>query len=1016
MSRDHSFPLLLLCFLLSGAAALVYETAWTREFAFVFGTSDLAIATVLAAYMGGLAAGAAIAGKLAPRISRPVLVYGLLELGIAVYALMVPFLIASTRSAYVAFFGGQGAIADAAGGTTTALFYLACSFLILLVPTSMMGATLPLLARHAVHDDEQIGGRIGLLYGVNTAGAVAGLLLAAFLLLPEIGLRATIHVGAGINLLVFLGAWALARSAEPIAADTSQADSRDRAGGVWVLPLILVSGAISFIYEVLWARLLVHIVGSNVHAFATMLGAFLGGIALGSAIASRLATNARRASTGFALVQLGIAGLSLAAFAMVERLPVLIRALEAREISVALANTASCMLTLFPAAVCIGATFPFAVRILARGGQDAGPASARVYSMNTVGSILGSVSAGFFLLPGLGFAGTMAVCVAGNLLLAASAALLSRPRRVVLAALAAVGVVTLLLLPPQPPWQILRSTPKRAWAEGKVAFFGVGRSGTILLTEQSKQYRLWTNGLPESGIMKPGTFHNRFVLTRWLCSLPVLARPEARSMLVVGLGGGSAVEIVPSTIERIDIVELEPEVLEANRSIAEQRWRNPLADSRVHIHLNDARNALLLAEPGFDAIVSQPSHPWAGGAAHLYTQEFFELVRSRLSEDGVFVQWIGLPYVDEDLFLGLLAALDAVFPHVRVYIPPPGGGSVLFLSSAAPLDLETTAARAIEANRADFDLMGIRIPEQIQASLVLDEVGVKALTQGVAPNRDSHNRLQARSDHLGTRSLSRRTDPLIAAYDPLTRINVHDESFFFILRNLPAKRAQRVAESLADPIDRNVGLAIADMMESKREAPRARLAEVLAEAPRNKEARAAMIRLAARAIAEGEDPGAIIAPPLSSAEEAVVSGWRARRVKDSGESLRALDPALAEIPIRHPLATDATRLRIEWRIRSADEQRLVEAARLAEEGLGQWPDIPSLLLRASTTVASGDYAIALDALEQLSLRSSALDPHAPLTAGYIRRARELLREIPRLPELEEARRETERRFGRKRGA
>ena len=215
------------CFFLSGLAALVYETAWTREFAAVFGSSNLAVATVLAAYMGGLAAGAALAARLAPRLRRPVLVYGLLELGIALSALAIPFAIQGSRALYVNLFGGSQGIVGA-GGAPTALFYLVCSFLILLVPTSMMGATLPLLARHAVRSEDEIGRRIGGLYAVNTAGAVGGTLLAAFALIPTLGLRLTIWVAASINALVFLAAWALARSAPPLPPAAGRAAAHTR--------------------------------------------------------------------------------------------------------------------------------------------------------------------------------------------------------------------------------------------------------------------------------------------------------------------------------------------------------------------------------------------------------------------------------------------------------------------------------------------------------------------------------------------------------------------------------------------------------------------------------------------------------------------------------------------------------------------------------------------------------------------------------------------------------------------
>ena len=163
----------------------------------------------------------------------------------------------------------------------------------------------------------------------------------------------------------------------------------------------------------------------------------------------------------------------------------------------------------------------------------------------------------------------------------------------------------------------------------------------------------------------------------------MLARPSARSLLVVGLGGGTALETVPSTVERIDVVEIEPEVVAANRAVGDRRWRDPLADPRLHLHLNDARNALLLTDTRFDAIVSQPSHPWSAGASHLYTREFFELAKSRLAPDGVFTQWIGFGFVDESLFRSLLATLTAVFENVRVYSPPPQGGALFIASDAA---------------------------------------------------------------------------------------------------------------------------------------------------------------------------------------------------------------------------------------------------------------------------------------------------------------------------------------------
>ena len=219
---DHRFLLLLLCFLLSGFSALLYQTAWTREFSFVFGTSEIAVAVVLAGYMGGLALGSVLAARFAPRIRRPVLVYGALELGIALAALAIPLGIQGLTAAYVAIFARDLPMEP---GTAATFFRLAGAFLLMLAPTALMGATLPLLARHAVRHDAEIGPRIGALYATNTMGAIGGTVCAAFLLLPWLGLRQTVYVGALGNGLVFLAAVALSRGASapatPLSTDSS---------------------------------------------------------------------------------------------------------------------------------------------------------------------------------------------------------------------------------------------------------------------------------------------------------------------------------------------------------------------------------------------------------------------------------------------------------------------------------------------------------------------------------------------------------------------------------------------------------------------------------------------------------------------------------------------------------------------------------------------------------------------------------------------------------------------------
>ena len=738
----------------------------------------------------------------------------------------------------------------------------------------MMGATLPLLARHAVREDRQLGRRIGALYAVNTTGAIAGTLLAAFALLPSIGLRATIVAAAGVNAMVFLAAWALAQQAPPPASAAPLPSELETAAGRarWILPLIAVSGFTSFAYEVLWVRLLGHMVGVGVIAFSVMLASFLAGIALGSAIAARLATTRRSAGLGFALAQLGVAALSLLAFAISDRMPDLREALHLRGVS-RLSNVPLCMLTLLPPTLMIGATFPFAVRVLASGSEDAGPASARVYAANTLGSIAGAVGAGFFLIPALGFEGMLGMGVAINLLLAALAALLFEPRRRWLArggchrrdrvgagaAGSALADAALHVAVGEAPG-LGRARLLRCWP---LVHRPGHRSTPRLRTAHQRP--------AGRGDRPPGVWHNRHPLTRWLTALPVLARPEVRTLVVIGLGGGTALEIVPPTIERIDVIELEPEVVAANRALAGLRWRDPLRDPRLHIHLNDARNALLLSEERFDVVVSRSPRTPGPAAPPTSTRRSSSsssraVLRTTVSScsGSVSRTWTSR------CSARCSPRWSAVFPHVQAYNPPPAGSSVLFIASKAPFAMEASVARALAAAPDSFALLGITRPEDVFASLLLDDAGARELAAGAPLNRDRHNRLQSRSMDLGAASL-RITDSLFGPVDPLVRARPGGLDVFYLLRRLDPDRALRVARSLENRLDRAVGEALAGIAEAKRATPRRQLEEALAEQPRHVEARAALLRLSSNSVARGAHPEEILAPPLLE-EERVLRG------------------------------------------------------------------------------------------------------------------------------------------------
>ncbi len=986
MRRDPFIPVLL-CFFLSGFAGLVFETLWTRQFALVFGTSELAVATVLAAYMGGLAVGAAAARRWVLRTTRPILLYGLLELGIGLGALAVPAAIGAAQALSVALFGGQPAPPDASQ-TGLAFFTLASSFAILLVPTAFMGATLPLLTRFAVQREDQIGTRVAVLYAVNTGGAVLGTLTAAFVLLPRLSLWHTTWVGVALNFVVFLLAAATARAAGPSPAAAPQAARRTpRSREGWVLPLVLLAGVSSFTTEVLWTRLLSHILGGTVYAFGTMLASFLTGIALGSAAASRIAHTRARALLAFPVSQLAAGLASLAAFLAVEQLPDVALRLGAGGGGGMLPNVALGALVLLPAALFIGASFPLAVRILARDDVDAGPASARVYAWNTVGAIAGSIGAGFFWIPALGYHGALTGAVVLNLLIAGAATLRAETQRPALLSAAAAVLVALLVVRPSPPWRVLSvsalevaaGTPSRPADPDRVAYFAAGRSSTVMLQVSAEgSYQLLTNGLPEAGVRLEGDPLLETTAS-WLVALPLLARPDARSLLQIGFGAGTGLEGVPASIESIDAIELEEEVIAANRSVSDIRASDPLADPRVRVAVNDARGALALTTRRWDVIVSQPSHPWTAGASHLFTREFFAQARHHLEPGGVFCQWLAPAFMDEALLRSLLATLREVFGHVRVYWLV-RDHTLVFLGSDAPLDVERNAVETLRRHPDAFAHLGVHTPEDVAGYLALDSRGTKALARRAAISTDAHNLFQFRAPLVLRAPLDRQTlVDLIAPHEPLippdpawnvTRLGRR------LIETKQVGRARHLAQRVEDPGQRATleGMLAVKDGDRKRAVPRLR--EALRQAPESRDAWVALTRQ----LPDGEQVR--YAPTARRVdaypELAIVARAWERVAAADWTGLSRLDAPLADVPPGDPLHEDALRLRAWWRVEQGGPQRAEEALLILGVLLPISHYVPDHLLYIRALQASGRTDTALRTLRVLVSRFDSSNRHNAL--------------------------------------
>ncbi|MEM9557593.1 MAG: fused MFS/spermidine synthase [Acidobacteriota bacterium] len=976
-------------FVFSGIGALVYELVWTRQFSLVFGASATAEASVLAAYMGGLGLGAWLMARWIGRVRHPLLVYAGLEVVIAAFALAVAPLLGVARGLYVALY-------PALGDAGTALFYWACTTVILAVPTCCMGATLPLLVKHWVRRADQIGRGVAVLYMANTLGAAVGTVVTAFVLIPHLGLGRTLAVAVALNLGVAAAVavvWATGRlraaivDTAPVPSPADGDPGIDRRA-VWIFPLIGVSGLVGMAYEVFWSRALTPALGGSLFAFATMLAAFLLGISLGSSLSTVVSWSRRACWIGFGCAQAGVAACSLAALWALDSgwAATWIHAAPLSPRSLALVAA-----VLVPGALLLGVSFPLAVRAVASTPAAASRAAGRVYAWNTAGTVLGAIACGFWWLPTLRFDGTAALLVALSLGTASTAWLLAGGRgpRVVAAA-AAVAVVAALWIQPPTPWSLLgRSVLGQSVDVERVAYFGVGRSSTVLVERTLDEYRLSTNGLPESTIQSHGGRTARYAVARWLALLPAAMRPDASRAMVVGFGAGITAHAFPPRITHIDVAELEPEVLRANRSLSGERLFDPLAASRVRIVENDARNLLATTEATYDVIVSQPSHPWTAGASNLFTREFYRLADSRLTESGVFLQWIGLRFVDRELLASLVTTLQDTFAHVEVYRPPPSGAALL-VASQRPFDLHESLARSWPTDQEAWADAGIHTPRDVPIARWLDADGTRALAARGQVSTDYRNLMATRAPRL----LGQARDPIPAVLsdpDPVAALQRQAPDLYPLRRLLTSRQMERARRALdAVPPDlRGVADGLWDLARGNRVQGERRLRSQLtapSAAARHEAAAALLIHHAARPTGL---PTALVQSLKQEHPEldAVLVAWQRLRLGDV-RGAAAVDERLAAIEPTDPEFVLALRMRLVWRLRSQDAEAAGEALHLVRPAVDLAANPRSLILRAQLAEAAADWTVFQATLAELAGKAQRLGTTPPMVSNRVTRWRD----------------------------
>lgn len=751
----------------SGFAALVYQTTWQRMFRLTFGATTAASAAVLAIFLGGLGLGGVLLGRRVERSARPLVYYGNLELGITALAALSPLLASAAHELYLAL-GGSRTL----GGVGATVVRLLLTALVIGPAAVLMGGTLPAAARAVVRDDDHTRTGLALLYSLNTVGAVLGAVVGPLLLFGLLGNRMTLLGAACVNALVGVLARAIGRQladvpVSPQSVASRVVDSVAPAESATASRLILaIAACVGFAFlalELVWYRVLTPLLGGTSVTFGLILACALAGIGLGGYLFSR-----RRAPATLALLALTLALEAVAVLVALvwgDNLAFLaahLRATENLGYSYLLASWIFiAAMVVLPASIVSGYQFPVLFSLLGRGKALVGEQVGRIYAFNTLGTLAGSLLAGFVLLPKLGSVLLWRLLAQLLALLAVGCAVFAwRQQRQLklLVAPVAVAALALALSASPGPGALFLHTPIGA---GRLKVSRLSPNQVLEHKKLQENVTIWSRDGIESSIAMRVEDGLSFVVNgkvdgnvqsdgptqAFVGLLPAALHGHVKQAMTIGLGTGMTaglLGLVPG-IERVEVAELEPQVLEVARA-ARLVNGSVLDNPRVEIHFGDGRELLLTSPHRYDLIVSEPSNPYRAGVAALFTREFYTAVASRLAPHGLFSQWMQGYEVDARAVAMVLETLGSVFPHVSMWTAQ--GADLILIGSFEPqvVDVERVGQALRQPFYANWMLRGWSM-EGIEGLLAHHVAGPKELQELAAGlpsqvNTDDLNQLE----------------------------------------------------------------------------------------------------------------------------------------------------------------------------------------------------------------------------------------------------------------------------------
>ncbi len=754
MNGRRSLPILLLLFVGSGCAALVYEVVWFQLLQLVIGVSTISLGVLLGTFMGGLFLGSLLFPRFVPAGRHALRVYAMIELGIGAIGLLVLVVVPLVGGVYTAWAGG---------GMMGVVLRAAAAAICLLPPTVLMGATLPALSRW-VESTPTGASWLGFFYASNTAGAVLGCLLAGFYLLRVTDIYTASFVAVGLNVVVALASFAIATFAAPPKAEAvapSAAEGVSGSSAIYIATAL--SGLTGLAAEVVWTRMLSLLIGGTTYTFSLILAAFLVGIGLGSAVGAAIAKNARQARLALggcqALLCVGMAWAAYMLMASLPFWPIDPSLADSPWFNFQIDFVRSLWATL-PATLLWGASFPLALTALVSEGHDPARLVGRVYAANTVGAIVGSLVTSLVLISTIGSQHTMQLLI---LLSGISALVVLEPipgaavaRKawlrfafVVVVVMAGCGLLMTRAVPELPGLLVAygRFTATKS-SQGEVLYKGEGLSSSVAVTRLGNGILSYHN----AGKVQASSDPEDMRLQRMLGHITTLTPASPKSVLVIGCGAGvtaGAVSVDPA-VEKVTIAEIEPLVFSTVGTYFSLYNHDVLRNPKVTKHIDDARHFLTTTKEKFDAITSDPLDPWVKGAAMLYTKEFFELAKRHLNPGGAVTIFVQLYQSNEEAVKSEIGTFFDAFPNGVVFANTVNntGYDLVLLGQVQPIKIDVDRWQA-KLDRPEYKVVAQSLRE-IGFPSVIELLGTYSGSttdlggwlKDAAINRDRNLRLQ----------------------------------------------------------------------------------------------------------------------------------------------------------------------------------------------------------------------------------------------------------------------------------